>query len=464
MNRLPPEVLSHIIQYIPKGYARDTNLIIPMTHVCRYWRNSIISSPENWTRISSQRIGIAKLSLERCRTRSVELWLDLRQVGITPGFFDLITPHLQKTRVLGVDSPFMKKEFYPTLQKILPLTPNLRSLSLNGGIGSCIFGRPKDPCGQLTPSLTHLDLSNTPFYPSFLRLRTLTSLRIHRPPFGLHLDPLLDFLEENRALEYAVLNIRFDASSLQNTRYRDLIENRLRRLSITSDNAVDIDGLLSKIAVQEGAHLEVCLYARDAGLEPICSLVSLGHLSNLRSPTFMEYSPNEGSLKTIRLLGPNGSFLLKRTAEKEPSFVEFPLLPLDEIRTFYLKHSLWGIGRPRSVPTTFPPSSFPALETLVIERVTHISFLLSTLFSDPSSSPQLKTLAFLGCEIDDGFVEELTQFSSCRKDAWIHCVVIVDSGCQLPRVALIDELRKHVPIVDVRVGKELPFDLKWDGG
>lgn len=74
----------------------------------------------------------------------------------------------------------------------------------------------------------------------------------------------------------------------------------------------------------------------------------------------------------------------------------------------------------------------------------------------------MKTLAFLDCDLDEGFMEKLTWFVCNRRNtasAWLYRVVIVNSKGNLPSVDSIDALGKHVPVVDVRVGKELPSDL-----
>jgi hypothetical protein len=228
----------------------DASPIIPMTHVCRYWCKSIISMPENWTRISSERFGLAELSLERCKTAPLELRLDVYQGGITPGFSDLVSPWIWNTKVLSVDSHFTKEEFVQTLRNFLPSMTNLRSLSLFGGIGSGLLDWSDDPCGQLAPSLTYLHLLNIPLYPSFLDLWTLTNFTIFHSHFSLHLDTLLDFLEENCSLEYAVLHIKFTHPSLVNSLCRFPIRNRLRNLSTSSYSVADLNALISKITVQ----------------------------------------------------------------------------------------------------------------------------------------------------------------------------------------------------------------------
>ena len=56
---------------------------------------------------------------------------------------------------------------------------------------------------------------------------------------------------------------------------------------------------------------------------------------------------------------------------------------------------------------------------------------------------------------------ELTRFASQRKNttsALLRRVVIIDSRENIPTVGAIGELEKHVPVVGVRVGKQLPTD------
>ena len=442
----------------------DTNSIIPTTHVCRYWRYSIISTPENWTRISGERIGLAKLSLQRCKSTPLKVWVGIRQDKVTREFFDLMAPHIRNTKALNVGSGLDPKEFTPTLRKIFPLTPNLRSLSLVRGPWRPLLGQTNDPCDQLTSPLTDLFLSDIPLYPSLMRLRSLTSFTIDNYQFNLPLDTLLDFLGENRSLEQAALGITFTQPSLRTSRPRVPIKNRLRRLVIASDCATDIIVLASKIAIQTGAHLTAGLSKPDGGSEFIRPVVSATHLMNLRSPTFLKYCPDKMGMRNIRLLGPNGSCSLKRQSGSAAVFVEFPLLPLDVIQTVQLKHRVSIFSHSGQTRTVFPPLFFPALETLIIEHETAMSFLLSDFFSNPSSSPSLKTFAFLDCHLDKGFMKKLTRFASHRQKipANLHRVVVINSTGKLPPSASIDGLRKCVTVVDVHVGKELPSDLKWN--
>ena len=143
-------------------------------------------------------------------------------------------------------------------------------------------------------------------------------------------------------------------------------------------------------------------------------------------------------------------------------FGEFSVLPLTNIREFHLTYHMpkWAQSPPDRV--IFCPSCFPALEVLAVECNTNVSHLLSSLLSDPLSSPSLRTLVFLNCAVTEVLMEELTRFASnCKNSApaWLHRVVIVNVNGEFPNITLIRALGEHVPVVDVRIGDELPKDL-----
>ena len=453
VNRLPPELLSHVVRYIPDMDARDARSIIPLTHVCRYWRESIVSTPGNWTLISNERVGLMELSLERCKATPIKLWLDMRQVRRYPGLSDPIIPYIQNTETLHLYHISTPDELIRTLPNFPQSMPNLRSLSLSGQDQSITLFPP------LNLPLAQLSLMNFPLYPTCMSLSTLTDLTFHHLQFNLQLDTLLDFLEKNPLLERASLYIRFTDPSLRGSRRQAAIENRLQNLSICSTDVLDNNALISNIALQTGAHLEISLYDQNARFNNVLSVIYAARLSNLQSPTFMEYHADR---RDVRLLGPNGSFSFKRLHGSEGPFAEFPLLPLTNVRSFCLIHHAGRATESSTSPTIFPSSSFPALETLTVKCETSISLLLSTVFSNPSSPRSLKTLAFLDCIITEEFMGELTRFASGRKNtasAWIRHIIIVNSRGNFPSITSIDALKEYVPVVDVRIGEELLVDL-----
>ena len=440
--------------------AIDTRSVVPLTHVCRYWRDSIVSTPGNWTLVSSERIGLAELSLERCRAVPLELWLDMAQVRANPGFSARMTPHVQNVGSLRINCISTTEELTQTFPGFPQSMPNLRSFSFSPGL---LHSATVDPFGETTPALTHLSLAYVPLYPSLQRIRTLTDLTLRNHRFDLHLDTFMDFLEGNRALERATLDVWFAPASLQRLRDRGAIVNRLQFLSISSAGAVGGSALISRIALQRGATLEFTLCGGGARLSDVIPIISTIHSQNLESIGFMEYHCDE---RKIRLLGPNGTFSLTCASSPEVPFAEFPLLQLTNVQAFHLirRELVLNLGDSpdRLARMIFPPLSLPALGVLAIEREVHTSHLFSALFSDPSASSSLKTIAFMDCELDGSFMEALTRYAADRKNTPstpLHRVAIVSSKGTLPSVTSIDALGEYVQVVDVRIGKKLPTDL-----
>ena len=449
VNRLPQGVLSHIARHILQG-STDTYPIIPLTHVCRYWRHSIIPARENWTLVSSRRTDLMALTLERSKGAALQLRVDPYSTEF-PSFCDQILPHIQRIETLRFWELETMEELTLALPNFPQSTPNLRVLELPSmaGLNASI-----DPFESFPDTLRSLSLDDIPLYPSFLKLRTLTKLSLKYCRKGCpDLDTLLDFLEENHSLESVDLTIGNSRFPAHIPHRRTAITNRLQHLSITFRYAMIARTLISGIPLRRGGHLEITFNDdyTGLGLDDIMSGVSMTHLPNLLSPTFMEYrSPDP----TIRLIGPNGSFSYVHQWSPGVPFTEFSVLSLAKIRELRLTHN--------NPSAMFLPSSFPALETLTIKCDTDISRLFSTLFPNPSLFPSLKTLGFLGCFITEEFMDELAQFASDRKNttsARLHRVVIVHLDGRVPTVASIHGLEEHVPIVDVRFGRTFPIDL-----
>ena len=461
VNKLPPELLSHIAQYL----LLDENTVnakpvIPLTQVCRYWRESIISAPGLWTSISNSRSELMALSLERAKTSRLDVSIDMYPVFRTdPGSFGLTTPYLQNIDALRArDLPGIEE-----LTRVIPdfpqSTPNLRSLTLDCAYTNAKWDPTIDPFGSLARTLKYLSLFNVPIYPSILSLRALTDLTLRYHWFDAHVDALLTFLEQNRSLERATLDIRFTGPSLRQSRRQIAIQNRLQHLSIPCNNPMNAQALISNIALRRGAHLEISSLDQNTGLNDILSDISTSHLSNLPSPTFLEYRSYP---RNIRLHGRHGGFSFSCSPYSGIPFVEFPLLPLTAVREFRFEHHTPGRLRSSLSPPVFDPSLFPSLETLAVECDTDVLHFLSALLPNPSALPSLKTLAFLNCVITEDFMEKLTKYAYDRGDttlARLYQIVIVQKDGGFPSAASIHALGRRVPVVDVRFGTKLPMDL-----
>jgi len=219
-----------------------------------------------------------------------------------------------------------------------------------------------------------------------------------------------------------------------------------------------VRALISNIALPRGAHLEIAQCSPNTGLIDIIGGISTTHLSNLPSPTSIDYGTHP---RHIELSGPNGSLsFYSLNAATSEFFIEFPVLPLTSVREFRLTHAN-PLNLPYPIPLAHHLSFFPSLETLAIGCRSGIPYL-STLLQNPSFPPSLTNLAFLNCDLSEQFMEELAQFASDRKNttsARLHRVVIVDLDGKFPSSALINALERHIPVVDLRRGRDLPTDL-----
>ena len=417
----------------------------------RYWRESIVSTPENWTTISNSRRDLGVASLERAKAAPLKIHLDMGGIQ-DPQFLNHLVPHFQNTETLWVTGVLTVKDLSFSKH---PMT-NLRSLMLlNHGVGDWV--RSADPFESSAYTLQYLKLLTVPFYPSF-SLRTLTGLNLDDYWLSPHLDTLLDFLEKNRSLTSVKMRIRFKEPSLRSSRRRAPIGNQLQYLRVSCYDTVDGQALISGIALSNGAELEFIDYG--AGVNGVLSGVSTTHLSNLLSPTFMRYRVCS---RFIELQGPNGAASFHSESDLNEPFAELSRLPLANIRRIYLDTSRRGLGEPFFGSVAFRHlSSFPSLETFIIKCKTNLLHLLFTSLSNPSASPSLKTLAFLDCTLTEEFMKELTRFAFDPKktaSVWLHRVVIIHSKGILPSVTLIRALEEHVPVVDVRIAEELPTEL-----
>jgi len=448
---LPPEIISQIARSSLEPYHIDPISIIPLTHVCQYWRESIISAPQNWTLISIPRLGLTALSLERSRVAPLHIDFDMSFRTRTPRFCNLIAPHIQRIKTLRVRQIPTIEGFKKAFPNFPQSMPNLQSLNLarTEDEGLPDWDLSIDPFGSLPNTLTSLVLDDIPLYPSFLKTRTLTVLGLRYSEIQPAMNTLLDLVEDNSSLESVDLTIDFRNPPSSSSQRRSATTNRLRCLSVSCWDPTTARSLISNIPLRRGAHLEIAFRDKEIGLDlkNILSGIPMAHFQNIPSSTFMEYTPchQAPSSRAIRLIGPNGSFSHYHDCSLETPFAEFSVLPLTNIRELHLVYG--------GLPTTFDTPSFPSLETLTLKCVTDASRLFSTWLSDPSLFPSLKILEFLGCLITEEFMDELTRFASNRKNtasAWLQRVTIVRRGGELPSIASIRELERHVSVVEAR--------------
>ena len=458
INRLPSEILSSIARGVVKGNSNSSGMVL-LTHVCRRWRESLISIPENWSLISNDlNEDLAAVCLQRAKAAPLET-----TIYIPFPFPQILESYVQNTRNLTVNYISTIEQFTGIFPNFPTSMPRLESLELNS---QAIFDEDWsiNPFEAFTFPLKSLSLSGIPLYPPLVKIRTLTELTLlYLEPLPLPLDAFLDFLEGNHSLKSADLDLTFAEPHPRNPQRRIL--NQLQYLSVKFMEPMHTRALITSMPLRRGAHLKIFLENGIAAMSEIGPDLLAAHLSNPLSPTFFQFKYKQYKMG-ILLRGPGGELSIKWRPNPEYPFPDFHWFPLANVREFRLCHFGTAEGTVLDPPVFHPPL-FPSLEALTIqcspEYKTNVRQVLATLLSNPTSSPLLKTLAFLNCALSEELMEELTEFASERKktltSTWLYRVLIFHRDGNSPSAASIRKLREYVRVVDVRMEDELPKDL-----
>jgi len=456
VNRLPPEVLASCATFVSDA---DPGPIIALTHVCRYWRRAISSNPTNWASISTGWKRLVPLCLERAGAVPLAVDITVSDVKRDKDFLRSLLPHTPRIgslRLIGFASTEAVTDDLPGFFS-LPM-PNLTSLELQQTKKPAELFPSREalvpPVFQNTTRLVSLRLTRIPLYPTLFKISSLRELRLlgYTSPFDF--GAFIGFLDSNLDLEYVVLDVQFIADTVETTPARKVTFSRLRHLSITCSKAIDSKGLLSCISLPRGVNIEVIYTKLDppAALEqflpspptPIRELLApITVVKTQITPRELHLSGN-GSTFTFRSSedGAHGWLLLfSTTLVRELCMDPHPYV-FDE--------------RALSPVMKF----LPALEILAISRTTASSLgLFSALTEEPALCPVLKTIAFFDCDINPDEMQKLGEALTRRRDstaARVYRVVIVSSTGKMPDHASVQQLRKTVPFVYIRMDDKLP--------
>ena len=103
VNKLPPEVLCRVLQH--RNCGQD---LVVATHVCRYWRSTLISSPALWTSFqfrSTDDVDRALAYLKRSKSVTIDIRIALSRPD-NPGILRHFAPHMPRTRSLVMEGAF----------------------------------------------------------------------------------------------------------------------------------------------------------------------------------------------------------------------------------------------------------------------------------------------------------------------------------------------------------------------
>ena len=457
MNRLPPVVLASCATFISDS---DPRPIIPLTHVCRHWRKSIGSNPGNWKSIGTRWKRLVPLCLERAGSVPLVVDVVVPDVKGNEAFLNALLPHVPRIgtlRLTGYKSAETVAEDLPGFfaSPILDLTSLELHQTEEPTRLSPSDDSPVPPPFLNVSKLKSLSLTRTPLYSTLFAITSLVELKLIGYTTSLDFGKFLGLLDSSPGLEFVVLDIQFVTGSVETSPAKKIPLPRLQHLSITCFKEIDSKGLLSCISLPRGIYLEIVF------TQPYQSAQLGSFLPSPPTPIRELLAPittikTQISPRVLRLLGNGSTFTFRSPQAPSSLHPELGLFHSTAVRELYTNI------RPFKYPDLILSKvleRLPALEILAISKTAFPLGLLSALTEEPVLCPALKTIAFFDCDIDSSIVKELGEAIVKRRDstaARLYRVVIVNSTETLPSLKVIQQLRKFVPCVEVRVDDKLP--------
>jgi len=457
VNRLPREIIAMCAAFVPRT---DPKPIVSLTHVCRYWREAIISSPRNWTLIGSGWQRLVPLCLERAGETPLAVGISVPSIKEKKNFVRALLPRIPRISHLSLAGFSSIEKVADDLPAFFasPMT-DLTSLELDQRKAPTErFPSNEDPAPPLFRSvskLTSLRLFRIPLYPALFNIASLVELQL--TDYKIPLQKFIGFLESNFSLEIVVLNIEFVKGSVSTAPEINASLPRLRRLALTCYNAIDARGLLSCLSLPRGVDIEV----HGSKQNPCGDLASflpcpptpiqdiLDPITTIRSWHFP---------RQLHLFGNDGSFSFHSHSDPSRYYQEFDLFATGAVRQIHLVLNTWlrMVGPNDNISRPF--EHLPALEALVLSGGRYEPGPLTALAKNPALCPSLKTVALLDCmESPEAFRELESMLTERERStvARVHRVVIANKRRDMPnQIQSVGRLRMLVPRVDTVMGDE----------
>ena len=453
MNRLPPEIIALCVAFVPRT---DPRPVVSLTHVCRYWRGAIISSPGNWSSINSRWKRLVPLCLERSGATPLITNIKISHIQDDDDVLQALLPRVSRTSHLALTGFSSVKDVANILPGLFasPM-PNLASLALEQNEDSTQLFPSNTarvpPLLQNVSKLKSLRLTRVPLYPALFGIESLVELKLVH--YRLPLRKLIRFLESNLNVEILDLDIEFSKIPRQTTPGRQGSLPRLQRLALSCKKGIDSRALFSSLSLPHGANIEVHYDPPRWSPDELTSFLpcTLPTIQDLLDPiTTIKY--HSRSSWGLHLFGNDGSFSFRVDGGvKRKTYEEFDLFATGAVREFQIHPG-------NQARLSWVLEQLPGLEALVIFQAELSLGFFSALAEEPVLCPSLNTIAFLDCEVTHEAVLGLESIMTKREQstaARLHRVVIVNNS-QLPGREQISQLRKFVPRVDIMAGDELP--------
>lgn len=267
ISRLPPELLACIFKILSlsnppnshhSGYHTSSKLgWIPVSHVCRHWREVALHSPDLWSDIAFN-IGPfwTQAMLERSKSAPISISSSYsRQPGyaqfdprrINQSIISRHLHHIQSIDLNGMaDSDLIP--FVELLNQPIPMLQEVRLLPLQEGKGPPKLALPNNLLNRHAPTLRSISLQGCafPWGPFSFTCLVILEVKFRQPETAQTFDSSsfirsLDMLANSPALESLTLHNCFPRSSAAPVDYRPIRLSNLTRLNVAGFVNVLVD-------------------------------------------------------------------------------------------------------------------------------------------------------------------------------------------------------------------------------
>ena len=466
INLIPAEVLSLIPDYCDEHDVEQD--LITLTHVCRGWREMLISRSSLWTQLDFANVDKTRTYIQRSKSSPLEIHLgrDEDDTYLDDALF-LATPHVPRLKSLTIymDAlPAAIRYFYrraPLLEVLdisltCPHPPVLNRTLFNGDLSSLR----KLTLGGVITRLPWRNMANL----------TVFNLKSCHPGRDF-ITRLLNFFACAPLLHTIILEDSIPKSS--NAPPERIVPlPHLRMLAIIAQPAHSI--LLNHLYIPTGASL-ILRFTFSGKKSPLpdylpeasTNLRNLSHITtvNLRFAAMK---------KCIRLNGPSGG--LRIFARWKDDIISPRTMDRRIFRS--LDPSILSTAQRLAVSTYKPPkpaevencqvfqtlSSMDNLRTLILTKCHNLPFILSLNPEQNSSKlmlcPNLEEIVLYIKSQDQFHIKQLISMTRERasRDARLSSITIVGLGELVPGKEVF-KLREHVTYVEYRVDDAPP---DWD--
>ncbi|EJD49685.1 hypothetical protein AURDEDRAFT_112502 [Auricularia subglabra TFB-10046 SS5] len=184
VNRLPPELLCHILSIVASQAGTRTSVLL--SHVCSYWRDLTLDDPRLWTSITiinPRTLPALPVLLARAKTQPVDLRLYLVDIKgneeqAQAALGSLVSHMSHMGKLLVSFNAELRKNLFRRLCEVS--APALTSLVLSCTAYSSRYPLPGNLFNGVAPKLVELELSHISpvnLVKAFASVRTLEMLR-----------------------------------------------------------------------------------------------------------------------------------------------------------------------------------------------------------------------------------------------------------------------------------------------